>query len=218
MSSRKKSKLTAEKRRELQVCAAVARETLLQTHVARALRLIELADNRVSVMRMLAIYGRLHDLSDADGEVFSNRVLALLGHRARKGQSPLVYVEGEDEQASSRSVVRAVRDRLRGRRLHELRRWVELHTGSTQAALIEVHVRHAIRFVAELKDTHTIAEALKVYDELVEVPSNMTDALYIYTLDRLANDELPRQQPRAVVDAEQVPLFPQQRRNKRHAV
>ncbi|HEX6558740.1 MAG TPA: hypothetical protein VF021_04740 [Longimicrobiales bacterium] len=219
MSSRKKSKLTAEKRRELQVCAAVARETLLQTHVARALKLIELANNRVSVMRMLAIYARLHDLSDADGEVFSNRVLALLGHRARKGQAPLVYVEGEDEQPSSgRSVVRAVRDRLRGRRLHDLRRWIELHTGSTQAALIEVHVRHALRFVAELKDTHSIAEALKVYDELVEVPSNMTDALYIFTLDRLAIEELPRQQVRAVVDAEQVPLFPQQRRNKRHAV
>jgi len=220
MSAQKKSRLTSEKRRELQVCAAVARETLLQTHVARALKLIELANNRVSVMRMVEIYARLHSLTDGDTEVFSNRVLALLGHRARKGQAPAVYVEGEDElPLTSRSFVRIVRDRLRGRRLHDLRRWIELHTGATQAALIEVHVRQALRFVEELKDTHSIGEALKIYSTLVEVPGNMRDALYIYTLDKLAAEELPRgAEPRAVVDAEQVPLFPPQRRRNKHAV
>lgn len=220
MSPQKKTRLTSEKRRELQVCAAVARETLLQTHVARALKLIELANNRVSVMRMIAIYARLHALTDGDAEVFSNRVLALLGHRARKGQAPAVYVEGEDETpVTSRSFVRIVRDRLRGRRLHDLRRWVELHTGATQTALIEVHVRHALRFVEELKETHSISDALRIYAELVEVPANMKDALYIFTLDRLAAEELPRgAAPRAVPDAEQVPLFPPQRKRNKHAV
>ena len=66
MSPRKKAKLTAEKRRELMVAAAVAHEAVLQTHVARAMRLIELSNNRVSVMRMLTIYTRLHNLSKMD--------------------------------------------------------------------------------------------------------------------------------------------------------
>jgi hypothetical protein len=211
MSSRKKARITAEKRRELQVLAAVAREALLQTHVTRAIKLIELAGNRVSVMRMLGIYTRVHVLSEADTEVFSNRLLAVLG---RKGEGPVVYVEGEPVHESG-SFVRVVRDRLRGRQLHDLRRWVELHAGATQAALIDLHVRHALRFISELNESHSISEALDVYSELVDVPDNMRDALYIFALDRLAAEELPKAQKREA--AEQLPMFPQRRRNK-HAV
>jgi hypothetical protein len=194
MSTRKKAKLSPEKERELLVFAAVTREALLQTHATRMLKLIELAANRVSVMRMLDIYTRVHMLSDTDTEVFQTRVLAVLGHRARKGHAPLVYVEGEEERSDKRSFVGVVRDRLRGRQLHDLRRWVELHTGATQAAVLEVHVRYALKFIEELADTHSITEALQIYRDLVAVPANMTDALYIFTLDRLAAAELPRAQ------------------------
>lgn len=194
MAPRKKARLTPEKIRELQVAAAVARESVQQMHGTRALKLIDLADNRVSAIRMLSIYARVHGLSNSDEEILTNRVLALLGQRARKGVGPMVYVEGEDIDASeTRSIVSVVRDRLKGRVLHDLRRWVELHTGQTQAALIDVHVRHGLRFVAELRDTHTVQGALQVYREMVDVPANMVDALYIFTLERLATEELPRE-------------------------
>ncbi|MGQ0816022.1 MAG: hypothetical protein ACT4O1_16445 [Gemmatimonadota bacterium] len=222
MSPRKKTrKLSAAKQRELQVIAAVAREAVLQLHVARALKLIDLAGNRVSVIRMLAIYTRVHALSEADAEVLGNKVLAAVGHRTRKGRQPLVYLEGEDENiGDTRTFVGVVRDRLKGRVLHELRRWVELHAGSTQAALIDLHVRHALRFVKDLNDSHGIIEALTVYRELVGVPSNTADALYIYTLNSLAAEELPRAQtqPPTVEDPAQVPLFPPQRRRSKRAV
>lgn len=213
MSPRKKAKLTAEKRRELMVAAAVAHEAVLQTHVARAMRLIELSNNRVSVMRMLTIYTRLHNLSKMDVEALANRVLAVLG-RSRKSQTPAVYVEGESENFDDRrSIVGSMRERLRGRRLHDLRRWTELHTGSTQAALLEIHVRHALRFVHELNETHSIVEAIQVYEEMVGVPDIMTSALRIYVFDRLAAEELPKG---AVIDVSadpaQVPLFPTDRR------
>lgn len=213
MSPRKKAKLTAEKRRELMVAAAVAHEAVLQTHVARAMRLIELSNNRVSVMRMLTIYTRLHNLSKMDVEALANRVLAVLG-RSRKSQTPAVYVEGESENFDDRrSIVGSMRERLRGRRLHDLRRWTELHTGSTQAALLEIHVRHALRFVHELNATHSIVEAIEVYEEMVGVPDIMTSALRIYVFDRLAAEELPKG---AVIDVSadpaQVPLFPTDRR------
>lgn len=213
MSPRKKAKLTAEKRRELMVAAAVAHEAVLQTHVARVMRLIELSNNRVSVMRMLSIYTRLHNLSKMDVEALANRVLAVLG-RSRKSQTPAVYVEGESENFDDRrSIVGSMRQRLRGRRLHDLRRWTELHTGSTQAALLEIHVRHALRFVHELNATHSIVEAIEVYEEMVGVPDIMTSALRIYVFDRLAAEELPKG---AVIDVSadptQVPLFPTDRR------
>jgi hypothetical protein len=213
MSPRKKAKLTAEKRRELMVAAAVAHEAILQTHVMRAMRLIELSGNRVSVMRMLSIYTRLHELSKMDVEALANRVLAVLG-RSRKSQTPAMYVEGESENFDDRrSIVGSMRERMRGRRLHDLRRWTELHTGSTQAALLEIHVRHALRFVHELRESHDILNAIEVYEEMVEVPDNMTDALRIYVMDKLAAEELPKG---AVIDVSadpaQVPLFPADRR------
>lgn len=219
MSSRKKTKLNAEKRRELMVAAAVAREAVVATHVTRALKLIELSGNRVSVLRMLSIYSRMHDLGKNDVEVITNRLLAVLG-RARKGEKPAVYVEGEDERLSdSRSVVGAMRERLRGRRLHDLRRWVELHTGSTQAALLEIHVKHALRFVYELAGSHQIVDALEAYRELVDVPDNLTDALYIYVMDRLAAEELPKSGEVVLEqDPSQVPLFPVERRRSKRAV
>lgn len=214
MSPRKKAKLTAEKRRELMVAAAVAHEAILQTHVMRAMRLIELSGNRVSVMRMLSIYTRLHELSKMDVEALANRVLAVLG-RSRKSQTPAMYVEGESENFDDRrSIVGSMRERMRGRRLHDLRRWTELHTGSTQAALLEIHVRHALRFVHELHESHDIFDAIGVYEDMVEVPDNMTDALRIYVMDKLAAEELPKG---AVIDVSstdpaQVPLFPADRR------
>ncbi len=213
MSPRKKVRLTAEKRRELMVAAAVAHEAVLQTHVVRAMRLIELSNNRVSVMRMLSIYTRLHNLSKTDVEALANRVLALLG-RSRKTATPAVYVEGESENFDDRrSIMGSVRERLRGRRLNDLRRWTELHTGSTQAALLDLHVRHALRFVQELQATHDVEEAIEVYEEMVEVPETMTSALRIYVLDRLAAEELPRGAVLDVTaDPAQVPMFPADRR------
>ena len=220
MSSPKRTrKLSAVKQRELQVAAAVARDAVSQMHVNRALKLIDLAGNRVSVIRMLAIYTRVHALTNADAEVLANKVLAAVGHRTRKGQQPAVFVEGEDENiGDTRSFVGVVRDRLKGRIHHDLRRWVELHSGATQAALIDLHVRHALRFVQELRETHPVAEAVAIYRELVDVPANMSDALYIYTLDRIATEELPRAQATVAVEAEQMPMFPTQRRRAKRVV
>lgn len=211
MSSRKKARVSAEKRRELQVAAAVARESLLQTHVTQALELISLAGNRVSVMRMLQIYVRVNALSQADAELVTTRLLATLGGGLEDRAKPVVYVEGEDDVAGDLPFFGVVRERLRGRTLNDLRRWVELHTGSTQVVLLEVHVQHALRFVAMLSESHTVSAALQVYADLVAVPKALADILYVFVLDRLASSELPAE-PGATPDPEQVSLFPSQPR------
>lgn len=211
MSPRKKARVSAEKRRELQVAAAVARESLLQTHVTQALELISLAGNRVSVMRMLQIYVRVNALTQTDAELVTTRLLATLGGGLADRSKPVVYVEGEDGVAGDLPFFGVVRERLRGRTLNDLRRSVELHTGSTQIALLEAHVQHALRFVAMLSETHTVSAALEAYAELVVVPKALADILYVFVLDRLALSELPAE-PGATPDAEQVPLFPSQPR------
>jgi len=215
MNPRKKTRISPEKWRELQVSAAVAREAMLQTHVTRALELIELAGNNVSVMRMLEIYARVTALSRVDAEVVANRLLAVIGRRAGKTETPAVWIEGEDDVPSEKRLFGAVRDRLKGRRMHDLRRLVELHSGSTQTAILDIHVRHAQRVIEALAETHSIAEALRVYGELIEVPRTLSEALYIFVVDRIATDELPRATAQLAQGNEQVPLFPPQRRPKR---
>ena len=215
MSPSKKLKISPEKWRELQVSAAVARESMLQTHVTRALELIELAGNNVSVMRMLEIYARVTALSRTDAEVVANRLLAVIGRRSGKTETPAVWIEGEDDVPSERRLFGAVRDRLKGRRMHDVRRLVELHSGSTQAAILDIHVRHARRVVEALAETHSISEALKIYAELIEVPRTLSEALYIFVVDRIASEELPRATAQLAQDNEQVPLFPPQRRPNR---
>lgn len=191
MGSPKKPRVSAEKRRELQVAAAVAREALLHTHSKLAIELIALAGNRVSVMRMLDIYVRVNGLPHSDAEVVTTRVLAVLGEDTRDGERPVVYLEGEESVAESLPLVGIVRARLKGRALDDLRRWVELHTGRSQVALFNVHIVHALRFIEMLDETHGIAAALRVYTEFVAVPRAMNDMLQYFVLDRLATDGLP---------------------------
>jgi hypothetical protein len=234
MATRKTSrKLNAAKRRELEVAAAVAREAVLQLHVARAVKMIDMAGDKVSALRMVNIYLRLQSLAGPEGAIVANRVLALLGQRGHKGPITTLYVEGEMDVQSEepRSVFRIVRDRLRGRVHLDLRRWVELHSGSTQVALLDIHVRHALRFVKELADTHSISEAVELYSELTGVAAAVEDALYVFVLDRLAadelpraktkrtaaeeDDELPRPKSRRAAAADEVALYPHPTRPKR---
>lgn len=194
MSSRK-PKVAAPKRRELQVAAAVAREAVMQLHVARATKLIELGGDRVSAPRMLGIYLRLQEITSPAAELLVNRVLAMLGQRTGKGPVPSLFVEGEDDTEPNdqhRSWIRVVRERLRGRVHDDLRRWVELHTGATQVAVLDTHVRHARRFVQDLSDSHNIEAACALYCELAEVPASMHSTVYMFVLDRMAAEELPR--------------------------
>lgn len=209
MSARKASrKLTAAKRRELEVAAAVAREAVMQFHVTSAIRLIELADERVSAVRMLEIYLRLHRLLDASAELLAYRVLAALGQRsAKNGIAPNYFVEGEipDDTENTRSLFRVVKNRLRGRIHHDLRRKVEIATGATQVALIELHVRHALKFVRDLAVTHSIAESVALYAEMAGVQPVYRETLYLFLLDRMATEELPRSTGAVARSAAAVP-------------
>jgi hypothetical protein len=212
MSTRKPSrKLTVARRRELEVQAALAREAVTQFHVSSAIAMIELAAGRVSAVRMLAIYLRMHGIVGPEAELLSYSVLAALGHRASKGAAASLFVEGEEPaQPESGSVLKVIRNRLRGRIHHDLRRWVELATGATQAGLLDIHVRHAVKFARELTESHSILQAVHLYSDMAGVPRSLRDPLYLFLLDRLAAEELPRQ--KTAPQSDRVSLFPHRSR------
>lgn len=163
---------------------------------------------------MIEIYARVQQLDATVAEVITMRLLATIGQRARKGTRPTVYIEGElDDDA--RSVFGFLRDRLRGRVLHDLRRWVELHSGQTRVALLDIYVKHAMKFVEDLSETHNIHNALEIYRDMVGVPLSMKDSLHMFVLDKLATDELPKGGARLVLDSEDAPV---PARSQHHAV
>lgn len=195
MKSRKRVRRVEPARRgELEIAAAVAREAILQLHVGAALRLIDLAADRVHPTRMMRIYVRLHGFGQTEAMVVSSRLLAQLGKRAARGEVTPLSEADADLNEEQVSIVRAVRDRLRGRQHHDLRRWIELHTGSTKVALLELHVRHAEVFSRQLADKFTIEEAVDVYMDMAGAEPTLRDVLYFGVLDRLANEELPRRE------------------------
>lgn len=230
-------KLSASARRELEVAAAVARESVLQLHVDSALGLIRLADGRIPLMRALDIYLRLQTLTGPNSDMVSNRVLASFGRdgagrtlaaangsAARTGVRPhsadaapapdTMGAPAEADAADDQSLFRSMRRRLRGRVNDALRRDVELHMGVTRVALLDLHVRHAHGFARMLADAHDIAAACAVYTELLHVPPTLSPVLYIMVLDRVAGDEKNRSLPADWRHAVQSPARDLLRRRK----
>ncbi len=185
--------------RKLRIAAAVAREALLDVHVVRALELVELARGRVEAVRMLDIYRRLHHLDDAVMSSVSNRVLAILGEQALETVIAPVDEDAEAERPR-RIPARTLRGRLRallgGGRVHfSLRRQVDLHTGRTEIALMQVHAEHALRFADILLAEATADEAVAVYREMLGVRDSLHETLYFLMLSRMSEQEAARSGP-----------------------
>lgn len=189
MSRRSSRRLSPSKVQELQVAAAVAREAILHMLADHALALVRHAAGDVSEQRMLDIYLRLLGITGPTADAVANRVLASLGHSRPKAQQE-VGTDGDvdDVAPDSRSMLRTLHRRLRGRVNEELRYTVELQTGAAQAAILDLHIRHARGFVRLLDGSHPIAAACDVYIETLHVPPHLAGVLYILVVDRIAAD------------------------------
>lgn len=183
-------KLAAPIRRALDVAAAIATEEVLSAHVAQLLELVDLAEGRVVPQRVTDIYLRLHGLEEPTAAVVRTRALAELGQRARTGASP-EPVGDETTQESPRGPFRSLRERLRGRVHHDLRRWMEIHSGRAEVIILDIHVRNALVFVQTLAPDVPIQEAVAIYREQVGVREQLGDVLYWFVLSRMSEAELP---------------------------
>jgi hypothetical protein len=185
--------LSEPMRRRVELAIAMAQERLLSTHVDHALRLIQLVGEQVPFQNALGIYTRMLRLSDDEARVITTRALAILGEQS--GPTPVVEAALEspepEEGESSRSFLRIMRQRLRGRVKDDLRRWVELSAARTEVAILNTHVDNAINFVELLDKEQQPAEAVEMYLDALEVRESVGEICYYLVLSRIADEELP---------------------------
>jgi len=187
--------LSESMRRRVELAIAVAQERLLSTHVDHALRLIQLVGEQVPFENALGIYTRLLRLSDDEARVITTRALAILGEQAGDSNAawlePVAAPEPAPEDDSRRSLLRNMRQRLRGRVKDDLRRWVELAAARTEVAILNTHVDNALNFVELLEKEQPAAESVELYLDALEVRESVAEVTYYVALARIAEAELP---------------------------
>ncbi len=195
-------------RRRVELAVAVAQERLLSTHVGYVLRLIRLVGEQVPFETALNMYTRLLRLSEDEARNITTRALATLGERATATEAwPELVTQAEVDQAQekgSRSFVKQIRMRLRGRVNDDLRRWVELSAARTEVAVLSAHVDNALGFVELLEKDMPFTEAVELYLEALDVRDSVAEVAYYMALARLADQLLP-DRPEAQSAAEAVP-------------
>lgn len=175
----------------LELATAVSREHLLQTHVAQALELAELGRDRLPLGRALEIYCRLHGLAPETEAVVRSRALATMGEEGLEDFGPYDDDDAPASQEDGHWLSTLLGERFRPRVQKELRSWIELHAGRAEAAVLETHVRNALRFVEILGDELSLAEAVDVYTETLALQPDAADAVRVFTLERLSRTHLP---------------------------
>lgn len=175
-------------RGELEIVTAMAREEILDAHVTHLLELIEETRGQISPRRVLEIYLRLHHVDPETGRKIASRTLATLGRRretAGTNHFPTPRTGTPDWDPPPTLICR-VRRRLRGRVDHELRMRVELHTGRTQVAFLQVHVNCALRFIRVLTPELPITAVVALYGEIIGVSRSVAETIYSLALDRMS--------------------------------
>ena len=198
--------------KQIELAAALARERVLDTHVAHVLELLERGRGEVSPPRLIEIYLRLHPLPQDDSRIVTHRVLVALGHQTLSGDA-----ERADENQPAQpeapwedplSLPGRLRKRLRGRTNKELRRWVELQTGRAEVALLDVHIENVLRFVEILKPEESYAGVVTRYVEMLRVSEPWSEVLYFFALARLSPSSAVSIEEASLSEATQPTVFP----------
>jgi hypothetical protein len=166
----------------------MARERLVEAHVAHLLELFQIAAGQISTSRATEIYVRLHSIDPETARLIGGKALAVLGER-REAARPIQLdtdVPEREDLNTPLSLFGQIRKRLRGRVHLELRQQIEYHTGRTQIAFLHVHVENALRFVKILTPETPIAMAVELYAELAGVRKSTAETIYFLTLDQLS--------------------------------
>jgi hypothetical protein len=162
----------------MRMTAAVAASQIMEEHVRGAVELVRHGSDRAPVERLLSIYARVHGLGGADHQIVIERTLATLG-REPEGA---VGAGGFD---APRSPFRRLLLRIRGRMHDDLRDWIDRHTARVQLRILDIHMEHALAFVALARNHLSPARALGLYAELLELGDVTAAMLRLRVLDSL---------------------------------
>jgi len=194
----------------LKIAYAVARQRVQDLHFHAVMELIERARGEVAAPQALAIYARLHHLSEAEAQALKNRVMVHMGQASNADihhlPNTFVAIDGAVEWDVSASLVDRIRKRVGGRRRHALREWVELHTGHVESQLLRLHV-DCLRNVREAAGAATrLIDVTRDFAREMGVPDSLREALYHGLTEQLFT-ELPGTAP---ADAGEAPVTERQ--------
>lgn len=177
-------------RRQAQLLNALARERLVDVHLKYAMEFVDRASGTLDPERTLEIYARLHHLRGQDADHIFQKVLVALGRRT--SLKPFVHEEPAEPilAETPRTVLGQIRRRLRGRANHELREWVEYHTGRAETELLWTHVENARQFVDLLEPFLGLGGAVTRYADDLDIPPSRTEIIY-YLMLAAASVEAP---------------------------
>lgn len=187
-------KMERQLRSRLELATAVARQRLLDTHVSKAVELVQLSAGRLEPVQALRVYGRIHRLSTDEAEIVRNRALvALAGERPDDALE--VSPPPRPRDAGWRGLLRRLLGRvgLERRDDETLRHWIDLHSGKTEAALTVAHVANALRFVDILgRETESsVVEAVARYSEAMDLRDATAEMVANFALAWLSYEQLP---------------------------
>ncbi len=163
------------------VAMAVGRQRILDAHFEYVLELIQKTQGQVPAPRALTIYARMHGLSETEIQPLRNRVLVHMGNLSAVEVTELphtfVAIDGGMEWDVTASLVERIRKRLTGRKLHELREWIDMHAGYVEMALLRLHIENLVSLVDIATETAR-GEVVRTYVRAMGVPDRLTDTLY----------------------------------------
>jgi hypothetical protein len=171
------------------VALAVARERLTEAYFVNALEFIKFTNGELAPPRALAVYARLHHLTEEQYRSVKNRVLASFGGATSAASTPppstFVAINGDVEWDITASLFHRIRRRMGGRRNFRLRKRVELFSGKVEMSLLRIHVDSVARLMALHERDTSVALVLRMYMEELGVRRSLHHAIYFAVLERL---------------------------------
>lgn len=169
--------LTEDTREQLDLAAAVATEAVQDAHVHYALELLGEGGDRVAVERLLDAYARLLRLTDEEQRQLTDRVFGALGRDPDAARGTRLQARG--------SIIHRAATRLRGRVHPRLRAWLDRHASRAALEVLDLHVEHALRYVAILHDERTPEEASHYYAERLGLTATEAEMVRLRVLARV---------------------------------
>jgi len=185
-------------RKRIEIATAMALESLVDTHVAQATRLVHLLGERMPLEDSLSRYLLEMDLGDSMASAVRTRVLVAL-----EGEDVVLDGEEEDNESDGDDddddgwrrfrpdvVMRGVRERQR--RQDQIELWIQLALARAEENLITTHVDNAITFAALLEDYVDLERGVQHYLGAVSLSGGRAQAVLQRTMARLADVHLPQ--------------------------
>ena len=186
-------------RRQVEVAAASAWESLVEVHTAHALRFVALMASRLPFDEAVGRYLAEMDVRDPMASSVRSRVLIALEdaeteHEERPSLSAYLGGDGEDGDDGLKRfrpdvLMKGIARKVRA--TEEAEQWVALAMARAEEGVLRAHIDNALTFAAVLRGHGTLSEAVEDYIELLRVSGGRAQAVFQRTMARLADLHLP---------------------------